>query len=66
MRQDTITVQGFLLEFFCTKAMFTLEHRLTVLTMSWMEKIENEINGEGWGVVVGIGMSWVEKFPKIN
>ena len=28
MRRDTIAVQGFLLEFFCVKATFTLENVL--------------------------------------
>ena len=61
MRRDTIAVQGFLLECFCTTAMFILENVVDG------KKTENLIGrgGKGEGGV-GIRMSWVEKFRKIN
>ena len=55
MRQDTITVQGFLLECLLYKGYFH-----TWQCPGW-KKPENLIGG-----VVGIRMSWVEKFRKIN
>ena len=58
MRRDTITVQGFLLE--C----FLYEGYIHTRECPGWKKTENLI--EGWGGGVGIRMSWVEKFRKLN